>query len=47
MAEYTFRCAACGETVLVDEGVRRLLVEQGCAVCGATTGGDAFEPADR
>lgn len=44
--DYEFSCAECGASMLVDEGVRRLLAEDGCAVCGAMPPAEAFSPAD-
>lgn len=32
---YRFSCPGCGETIFLDEGMRELLRESGCIVCGA------------
>jgi hypothetical protein len=39
---YVFTCASCSEEVVVDEDVRRLILEEGCAVCGAPATARAF-----
>lgn len=46
MSDYEFSCANCDASMLVDEGARRLLVEDGCAVCGTVPTEEAFSPTD-
>jgi transcription elongation factor Elf1 len=43
---YTFTCPACGERTLVDETVRRLLLDGECLVCGTPISETAFEVVD-
>lgn len=40
---YAFTCPTCGERTLVDEPVRELLLETGCAVCGDPLDEGSFE----
>lgn len=46
VSDYEFTCPTCGATYLVDEGARRLLTRDGCAVCGTVPSAAAFAPAD-
>ncbi|SDE73599.1 DUF7560 family zinc ribbon protein [Halorientalis regularis] len=42
MPDFEFECPHCGGRTVVDEAVRRLLVANGCVVCGGVVTGDAF-----
>lgn len=44
VSEFEFTCAYCGASILVDDETSQLLLEDGCAVCGAYPDGEAFEP---
>ncbi|WP_192927958.1 DUF7560 family zinc ribbon protein [Halococcus salsus] len=39
---YRFACPACGESLEVNDSMKRALVEQGCVVCGASVTAAAF-----
>ncbi|MFB6201891.1 MAG: hypothetical protein ABEI98_07755 [Halorhabdus sp.] len=42
MPEYAFECPHCGETTVVDGGVRTLLLAEGCVGCGEVVSEEAF-----
>ncbi|SEP01765.1 hypothetical protein SAMN05216388_102729 [Halorientalis persicus] len=42
MTDIVFECPHCGERTVVDEPVRRLLVANGCVVCGEAITREAF-----
>jgi uncharacterized protein (DUF983 family) len=46
VTEFEFTCTHCGEGMLVDDEVRLLLLDDGCAICGVVPDEDAFEPTD-
>jgi predicted RNA-binding Zn-ribbon protein involved in translation (DUF1610 family) len=41
--EFEFGCPDCGETLTVNEPMKRTLVENGCVVCGSGLTADAFD----
>ncbi|WP_172824906.1 hypothetical protein [Halorientalis sp. IM1011] len=42
MTDFEFECPHCGERTVVDAAVRRLLVANGCVVCGEAITREAF-----
>jgi rRNA maturation protein Nop10 len=42
MPDFEFECPHCGERTVVDEAARRLLVANGCLVCGEVVTWSAF-----
>ncbi|MFB6134983.1 MAG: hypothetical protein ABEJ55_08340 [Halanaeroarchaeum sp.] len=44
---FLFTCAACGERVRVDRGMRETLLAEGCALCGATVSAGEFDRIER
>lgn len=40
--EYRFDCPACGESLEVNDSMKRALIEQGCVICGAPVTTAAF-----
>ncbi|MFB6084215.1 MAG: hypothetical protein ABEJ94_08225 [Halorientalis sp.] len=43
MTDFEFVCPHCEERTVVDEAVRKLLVADGCIVCGEPVTQDAFQ----
>lgn len=46
VTEFRFTCPVCEETFVVDESVRRSLIETGCVICLEPVTADAFVPVD-
>ena len=42
VADYTFTCPVCEETLAVNESMRRALIERGCVICGTMVTPSAF-----
>ena len=40
--EYTFVCPECGETLVVNESMKEVLIENSCVICGAALTAAAF-----
>ncbi|WP_191967071.1 MULTISPECIES: hypothetical protein [Haloferax] len=43
MSRHQFHCPSCGADVVVDDRVRRYVLDDGCLLCLAPVTDDAFE----
>ncbi|WP_202614432.1 DUF7560 family zinc ribbon protein [Halostella litorea] len=44
--QFTFDCPECSVDVVVDDPIRAQILVDGCVLCGAPVGTDAFSRAD-
>ncbi|WP_411965684.1 hypothetical protein [Haloferax sp. YSMS24] len=43
MSRHHFHCPSCGADVVVDDVIRRSILDEGCLLCLAAVTDDAFE----
>lgn len=43
--EFEFVCPECGESIAMNAAMREAMIANGCVLCGADVGPDAFVPA--